>query len=286
MDYKRVWHEKLYYHLGQYFVIDELLYKNKTNYQEVIIFRNSFLGKVIAIDGIVQTTEKDEFIYHEMLTHVPIFTHGSIKNVLIIGGGDGGILREVCRHKTIENITMVEIDKNIIDLCKKFFPKHSDNAYEDPRLKLIIDDGLNFIKKTKEKFDLIISDSTDPVKHGKNLFLSEFYFNCKHRLQKDGVFVAQNGVFFLQKNESIITFKNLKKYFYDTRLYQATIPTYYGGIMIFAWGTNNIECRKNHLKNLKSRIKDTKLTFNYYNAKIHISSFYLPQYVLNELNEN
>ncbi|QCI20357.1 polyamine aminopropyltransferase [Buchnera aphidicola (Brachycaudus cardui)] len=284
---QQTWHEKLYCHLGQYFLIDKLLYKTKTQYHKVIIFENSIFGKVMAIDDIVQTTEKDEFIYHEMLTHIPIFSHGSIKNVLIIGGGDGGILREVCKHKHIKSITMVEIDINIIALCKKYFPNHSQNAYQDYRLKLIIDDGLNFTKQTKEKFDLIISDSTDPISYGKNLFRSEFYFNCKNCLHENGIFVAQNGVFFLQKNETITTYKKLKKYFCDTKFYHATIPTYYGGVMIFAWGTNNIELsKKSNFKNLQSRIKSTKLAFNYYNSKIHISSFYLPQYILNALNES
>lgn len=286
MDHKKTWHEKLYCHLGQYFLIEEMLYQNTTSHHKVMVFKNSVFGKVMIIDDIVQTTESDEFIYHEMLTHVPIFSHGLIKNVLIIGGGDGGILREVCRHKTIQNITMVEIDSNIIDLCKKYFPNHSQNAYEDSRLKLIIDDGLNFTRNTKEKFDLIISDSTDPIGYGKNLFLSEFYLNCKNCLKKNGIFVAQNGVFFLQKKESILTYTNLKKHFYDTRFYQANIPTYYGGIMIFAWGSNNIGSRKNNLEEIQSRIKYTKLAFNYYNAKIHISSFYLPQYILNALDEN
>ncbi|ANZ22436.1 spermidine synthase [Buchnera aphidicola (Diuraphis noxia)] len=286
MNCKKIWHEKLYCHFGQHFLIDELLYKKKTNYQEIMIFKNSFFGNIMVIDDVVQTTEKDEFIYHEMLTHIPVFSHGLIKNVLIIGGGDGGILREVCRHKTIENITMVEIDHEIIDICKKFFPNHSKNSYKDSRLKLIIDDGLNFTNKTKEKFDLIISDSTDPIKYGKNLFSSKFYLNCKNCLDKNGIFVAQNGVFFLQKKETFLTLKNLKKHFHDTSFYHATIPTYYGGIMMFAWGTNNIEYRKNTLKNLQSRIKNAKLAFNYYNAKIHISSFYLPEYIINELDKN
>lgn len=231
----------------------------------------------------VQTTEKDEFIYHEMLTHVPILSHGKIKKVLIIGGGDGGILREICRHKNIENITMVEIDNKIIDLCKKYFPNHSNNSYQDFRLKLIIDDGLKFTKETKEKFDLIISDSTDPIGCGKNLFLSEFYFNCKQCLNQNGIFVAQNGVFFLQKNESLLSYKNLKKYFHHTSFYHATIPTYYGGIMIFTWSTDNVELHKISLEELKKRIKKTKLSFNYYNARMHISSFYLPQYILNTI---
>ncbi|QCI23758.1 polyamine aminopropyltransferase [Buchnera aphidicola (Macrosiphoniella sanborni)] len=286
MAHAKTWHEKLYNHFGQYFIIQEILYKKKTEYHEVIIFKNSRFGKIMVIDGIVQTTEHDEFIYHEMLTHVPIFSHGLVKNVLIIGGGDGGILREVCRHKDIKNITMVEIDHTIINLCQKYFPNHSYNAYQDLRLKLIIDDGLNFIRETKETFDLIISDSTDPINYGKNLFSLEFYWNCKRCLNKNGLFVAQNGVFFLQKDETILTYKHLKNIFYDTQFYQAAIPTYYGGIMMFAWGTDNIKLRKKNIQDIQLSINNTKLNFNYYNAKIHISSFYLPQYIINELNKN
>ncbi|QCI15898.1 polyamine aminopropyltransferase [Buchnera aphidicola] len=286
MEKENTWHEKLYCHTGQYFTIDKLLYQKKTTYHKVIIFKNSIFGKIMAIDDIVQTTEHDEFIYHEMLTHVPMFAHGQIKNILIIGGGDGGILREVCKHKKVEKITMVEIDIDIINLCKKYFPNHSCNAYEDSRLKLIIDDGLHFIQTTKEKFDLIISDSTDPISCGKNLFKSEFYSNCKNHLNKNGIFVAQNGVFFLQKNEAILTYKNLKKYFYDVKFYQINVPSYYGGMMVFAWGSDNIEFSQKNIKKLESSIKKTKLSFNYYNAKIHTSSFYLPQYMLNALDES
>ncbi|QNS01926.1 MAG: polyamine aminopropyltransferase [Buchnera aphidicola (Pentalonia nigronervosa)] len=287
MTQKQTWHEKLYLHAGQYFLIDKLLYKKKNQYQEIVIFKNSILGYVMAIDGIIQTTEKDEFIYHEMLTHVPMFTHGNIKNVLIIGGGDGGILREICRHKNIKHITMVEIDIDIINLCKKYFPKHNCRAYQDSRLTLVIDDGLSFIKKTKTKFDLIISDSTDPINHGKNLFSSEFYSTCKIRLDKDGIFVSQNGVPFFQKKTLLLTHKKLKKFFCNTNFYQASIPTYYGGIMTFAYATNNAGFFKNiNINDLQLRIKSTKLSFNYYNAKIHIGSFFLPQYILNMLEKS
>lgn len=283
---KKIWHETLHYDIGQYFLIEKILYKKKNRYHEIKIFYNSIMGKIMTIDGIVQTTEKDEFIYHEMLTHVPILSHGSVKDVLIIGGGDGGILREVCRHKSINSITMVEIDIDIINLCKKYFPNHSNNAYNDPRLNIIIDNGFNFVKNTKNKFNLIISDSTDPIGCGESLFSSEFYSNCKRCLCYDGIFVAQNGVFFLQKNEIILTFKKLKKYFFDVRFYQASIPTYYGGIMMFAWGSDNCEYRKIHNKDLKKRIQNSKLNFNYYNSKIHIGSFYLPQNVISILNKS
>lgn len=283
---EKIWHEKLHCHLGQYFLIDKILYQKKNKYHDVKIFDNSVMGRIMTIDNIVQTTEKDEFIYHEMLSHVPIFSHGFIKDVLIIGGGDGGILREICRHKSIDNIVMVEIDIDIINLCKKYFPNHSNNAYKDPRLELIIDNGLNFVKNTNKKFDLIISDSTDPIGPGKNLFISEFYLNCKKNLKKNGIFVAQNGVSFFQKDEIISTYKYLKQYFNDTSFYQATIPTYYGGVMMFAWGCDNIKLRSANFKQLQSRITKTKLIFNYYNPQIHVSSFSLPQYIVNILDES
>jgi len=283
---KKIWHEKLHCHLGQYFLIDKILYQKKNQYHDIIIFQNSVMGKIMAIDGVVQTTERDEFIYHEMLTHIPIFSHGLVKNILIIGGGDGGILREVCKHSNVENITMVEIDINIIDLCKKYFPKNSDNAYKDQRLKIVIDNGLNFIKTTKEKFDLIISDSTDPIGCGKDLFKSEFYFHCKNHLIKNGIFVGQNGIFFLQKNHVEKTYTKLKKYFRDVTFYQATIPSYYGGTMMFSWASDNMKFRQINLEKLEKRIERKMLSFNYYNAKIHISSFYLPQNIINVLNKS
>ncbi|CAL4321142.1 Polyamine aminopropyltransferase [Buchnera aphidicola (Protaphis terricola)] len=280
----KIWHETFHCHLGQYFLIDKILYQKKNQYHDIKIFHNSIMGNIMTIDDVVQTTEKDEFIYHEMLSHVPIFSHGLVKDVLIIGGGDGGTLREVCKHKNISNITMVEIDINIINLCKKYFPNHSDNAYNDSRLKLIIDDGLNFIKNTHQKFDLIISDSTDPIGCGKNLFLSEFYLNCKKNLKKNGIFVAQNGTSFLQIDEIFLTYKNLKKYFHDCTFYQAIVPTYYGGAIMFAWGSDNQKLRYIDQKILKSRIKEKKIIFKYYNPKIHISSFSLPQYIINKLD--
>ncbi|AYN24837.1 polyamine aminopropyltransferase [Buchnera aphidicola] len=283
---EKIWHEKLHRHIGQYFSIDKILYQKKNKYHDIVIFQNSIMGRIMVIDDVLQTTEKDEFIYHEMLTHVPIFYHGFIKKVLIVGGGDGGILREICRHNSIENITMVEIDINVIELCKKFFPRHSNNAYKDPRLKIVIDNGLNFIKTTKEKFDLIISDSTDPIGCGNDLFLSEFYLHCKNHLFENGIFVGQNGIFFLQKNNINQSYKKLKKYFNDVSFYQATIPSYYGGAMMFSWGTDNMDLRKINATNLEQRIKNTQLSFNYYNSKIHISSFYLPEYIVNTLNKS
>ncbi|HBN16215.1 MAG TPA: polyamine aminopropyltransferase, partial [Pseudohongiella sp.] len=135
------WTETLYASYGQSFRVDEILFEHKTEHQHLVIFENAQFGRVMALDGVVQTTERDEFIYHEMLTHVPLVAHGNAKRVLIIGGGDGGILREVCRHKSVEHITQVEIDQAVIDMARQYLPSHSDGAYDDPRANIVIGDG-------------------------------------------------------------------------------------------------------------------------------------------------
>src|SRR5690606_13589173 len=168
----RYWTETLHDGWGQTLRIDEVLFEQDSGHQHLLIFRNAMFGTVLALDGVVQTTERDEFIYHEMLTHVPIVAHGACRKVLIIGGGDGGILREVCRHSTVTSITQVEIDPAVIDLSRQYLPNHSQGAFEDPRLKLVIDDSVRFVQQCTERFDVIISDSTDPHGPAEALFTS------------------------------------------------------------------------------------------------------------------
>ncbi|TYF70330.1 polyamine aminopropyltransferase, partial [Enterobacter hormaechei] len=143
-----LWHETLHDHFGQYFSVDNVLYHEKTDHQDLIIFENAAFGRVMALDGVVQTTERDEFIYHEMMTHVPLMAHGQAKHVLIIGGCDGAILREVSRHRSVETITMVEIDAGVVSFCRQYLPNHNAGAYDDPRFTLVIDDGVNFVNQT------------------------------------------------------------------------------------------------------------------------------------------
>ena len=190
--------ETLYQGYGQRFSIDNMLHEVRTEHQHLVIFENARMGRVMALDGVIQTTEADEFIYHEMLTHVPILAHGAARRVLIIGGGDGGMLREVAKHKSVERITMVEIDAGVVEFCRQYLPNHSAGAYDDPRFKLVIDDGVNFVNQTDETFDVIISDCTDPIGPGESLFTSAFYEGCARCLNEGGIFVAQNGVCFLR----------------------------------------------------------------------------------------
>jgi len=284
MAQNEMWYETLHAGFGQYFTVDKLLYRDKTAHQDLVIFENAAFGRVMALDGVVQTTERDEFIYHEMMTHVPLLAHGKAKRVLIIGGGDGAMLREVSRHRTIEQITMVEIDAGVVSFCKEYLPNHSAGAYDDPRLNLVIDDGVNFVTQTQEKFDVIISDCTDPIGPGESLFTSEFYAGCKQALNPGGIFVAQNGVCFLQQEEAINSHRKLGHYFSDVSFYQAAIPTYYGGIMTFAWASDNETLRQWDVATLESRFEDAGLRCRYYNPAIHVGSFALPQYLLNALS--
>ncbi|MFZ4833464.1 polyamine aminopropyltransferase [Rouxiella sp. Mn2063] len=281
---KHLWNETLHDSFGQYFSVEKVLYHEKTDHQDLIIFENAALGRVMALDGVVQTTERDEFIYHEMMTHVPLLAHGHAKKVLIIGGGDGGMLREVCRHKAVEQITMVEIDAGVVDFCRQYLPNHSAGAYEDVRFKLVIEDGVNFVNQTTDKFDVIISDCTDPIGPGESLFTSAFYEGCSRCLNPGGIFVAQNGVCFLQQDEAINSHQKLSRYFSDVSFYQTAIPTYYGGIMTFAWATNNPQYRQIDSQRLQARFEAAGMICRYYNPAVHIGSFALPQYLLNALS--
>lgn len=277
--------ETLYEGYGQRFRMEKLLHEVRTEHQHLVIFENPRMGRVMALDGVIQTTEADEFIYHEMLTHVPILAHGSAKRVLIIGGGDGGMLREVAKHGGVEHITMVEIDGTVVEMCKEFLPNHSKGAFDDPRLNLVIDDGMRFVATTTEKFDVIISDSTDPIGPGEVLFSENFYQACRRCLNEGGILVTQNGTPFMQIEEVKTTAGRLRSLFPDWHFYQAAVPTYIGGSMTFAWGATNTSYRKLSRECLQQRFAGSGIITRYYNPEIHIGAFALPQYVLQAINK-
>jgi spermidine synthase len=279
----KTYSETLYDAYGQEFAIDKVYFENKTDHQHLIIFENAKFGRVMALDGIIQTTEADEFIYHEMLTHVPLMAHDNVKHVLIIGGGDGGMLREVCKHSSVEHITEVEIDAQVVDMCKQYLPKHSAGAYDDPRVQIVIDDGANFVRECEDRFDVIISDSTDPIGPGDVLFTSDFYADCKKCLAEGGILVTQNGVAYMQLDEVMTTAKRLQPYFKDQSFYSAAVPTYIGGIMTFAWATDNQSLRSTSVEVITQRFDAANIKCRYYNPAIHVASFALPEYILDAL---
>ncbi|QCU89386.1 polyamine aminopropyltransferase [Thiomicrorhabdus sediminis] len=272
--------ETLYPSWGQQFVMDEVLFEVNTGHQHLVIFNNAQWGTVMALDGVIQTTEKDEFIYHEMMVHVPMMAHGNAKKVLIIGGGDGGILREVLKHDTVESVTQVEIDQQVIDMCIKYLPNHSAGAYDNPKANIVIADGVDFVNECTEKFDVIISDSTDPMGPGEVLFTSRFYQGIKNCLNDDGVFVAQNGVSFMQTDEVTTTYKRLSPLFKQASFYSGAVPTYVGGIMTFAWATDNLDLIETPDEVIKQRFKASGIKTRFYTPEVHKGSFALPQYVL------
>ena len=275
--------ERLYPGYGQYFTQEQVLFAHRTEHQELIIFRNAEFGSVMALDGIIQTTERDEFIYHEMMTHLPLLAHGDARRVLIIGGGDGGILREVLKHRTVEQVTQVEIDQAVIDLCRQYLPNHSAGAFDDPRAQIVIGDGVEFVNTCRTTFDLIISDCTDPVGPGEVLFTSRFYEGCKRCLNPGGVFVAQNGVPFLQPEEMVTTRRRLGPYFADQTFYTTAVPTYVGGVMAFAWATDDSSLRQLDQASVQRRYAASGIQTRYYNPAVHLASFALPQYIVTAL---
>ncbi len=271
--------ERLHDHYAQSLRVDEMLYDSNTEHQRLKVFQNGQFGRILTLDDVVQTTAGDNFLYHEMLTHVPILAHGAAKRVLIIGGGDGGMARAALQHKSVEHVTMVEIDAGVVDFSKEYLPMLSDGAFDDPRLNLVINDGAVFMKETSEKFDVIIVDSTDPIGPGEVLFTATFSRHAARALTEDGIIVTQNGVPFMQGDELTGTLRAFQALFADASCYLATIPTYAGGPMAFGWGSHSDKARNVSLADLEARFAAAGIETDYYNPEVHKAAFALPNYV-------
>jgi spermidine synthase len=269
--------ETLYSEWGQNFERGETLFEAATDHQHLVIFENPRFGRVMALDGVIQTTEADEFVYHEMMVHVPMNTHPSPKRVLIIGGGDGGILREVLKHPSVESVTQVEIDRAVVDMCIEYFPKHSVGAFDDERLNLVIDDGAAFIANNREQFDVIITDSTDPIGPGEVLFESAFYQGCANALTDNGILVTQNGVPYMQGDEVTNTYRRWKSYFQTRSFYLTSVPTYAGGAMAMGFASKALITRPSITDLTERAIVLAGL--KYYTPEVHHGAFGLPRFV-------
>ena len=255
-----------------------VLYDSRTDHQRLRVFENGLFGRVLTLDDVVQVTERDNFIYHEMLTHVPILAHGAARRVLIVGGGDGGMAREVLRHASVEHVTMVEIDAGVVEFCKQYLPAISAGAFDDPRLELVIDDGAAFMRRDGPGHDVIIVDSTDPIGPGELLFTDTFYGHAKRRLNAGGILVTQSGVPFVQGAELAGTMRAFTALFADATCYLATVPTYAGGPMAFGWGTDG-DAREASLDVLATRLAKAGIETGYYTPEVHRAAFALPGYV-------
>ena len=263
--------------------IDRQLYSGQSDYQRIDVFDSPELGRFVTLDGSIVFSQADEFVYNEMVPHVPMSVHPKVKKVLIIGGGDGGVAREYCRYPEIETIDVVEQDDMFVDVCKQFFPETA-KGFEDERVNIYYEDGLKFLRKKINEYDIIVNDSTDPFGHTEGLFTKEFYGNCYKALKDDGIMVYQHGSPFYDEDEIACRNMHRKAYrsFPVSRVYQAHIPTCPSGYWLFGFAS-----KKYHpLSDFKpERFNDRKMHTDYYTTNLHMGAFMLPKYVEDLLEE-
>lgn len=272
--------EELYKKYNQNITIEKIITSQKSKFQNILIFDSKYFGRILTLDKVIQITEFDHFYYSEMLSHIPIITHGKVKRVLIIGGGDGAIAHEVLKHNSIKEVFICEIDQDVINLSLKYLKKINFGSLKNPKVKIIIEDASQFIKKNnfKNYFDLIIADRPDPIGPGKNLFKIKFYKDIKNALSNSGIAVFQNGVPFFQKKELKDTMKHLKSTFNYSGVYLTVVPTYIGGYMALTWSSNAIDISKKVNLDKHSKVIN-KLNTQYYTKEIHYTSFILPKWI-------
>jgi spermidine synthase len=278
--------ETLYADWGQRFRTQRELARVKSEFQDIAIFETSTHGRVMTLDGVVQITEGDEFVYQEMLTHVPLLAHGAAANVLIIGAGDGGVLRRVLMHKTVTRAVMVEIDGEVIRLSKEYLPKIGGDAWTDPRAQVIVGDGIDYVKTAPDgAFDVIIVDSTDPIGVGEVLFTDEFYKNAARILSARGIIVNQCGVPFMQADELRDTSARRAQFFSHVSAYVAAVPTYVGGYMTLGWAGKDATLTALSVDEIAKRAEQSGIlgTTSYWTPHIHVASFWLPPYIARHL---
>jgi len=282
MAEKRWIPETLFDELGfrMSYEVERVLYELQTEHQHLVLFEHKFFGKMLMLDGATQITKRDEFIYQEMMSHVPILAHGKAREVLIVGGGDCGIAEEVLKHKSVRHLTQVEIDPSVVEFAKEHFPEFTRPVFADKRFESVIDDGMKYVARTDRRFDVIIVDSTDPQGPGKVLFSERFYAACKRSLTPGGVLVTQNGVPILQPKELAGSVRKFRKLFADGACYVAAIPTYVGGHMAMGWASDNPKLRFAGVKVIADRYaKAGRFATRYWTPEVHVAAFALPRFI-------
>lgn len=277
--------ETLYDHWQQSFLVTRELFRSTGGLQEIALFETPGFGRVLTLDGVIQVTTGDEFIYHEMLAHVPIYAHGAVRSACVVGGGDGGMLREILKHEGIEQAVLIEIDAAVVEFCREHMPSVSAGAFDDPRTEIVIADGIAFMAETNRKFDLIVVDSTDPIGPGGVLFTEAFYRDCARCLAPGGIVVNQNGVPFLQGDEVTDTYRRRKPHFADIGYFLAAVPTYVGGFMALGWASSTMRARAETLDTIQARFQAAPVATRYYTPELHKAAFALPRFVLDLIQD-
>ena len=284
MDKESNWQNDIWY--SEYCMNDvklslkvDMLHVEQTPFQRLEMMRTETFGTVMTLDGYIQVTEKDEFIYHEMISHVPMAVNPAARRILIIGGGDGGTAREIARYGHIERIDMVEIDEAVVRACERHMPSTAAVLSSEPRLRLRFDDGLAFVRDAEDgSYDLIIVDSTDPDGPGEGLFTMDFYRDCHRALTDEGILINQHESAYYPDEREIMrkSHLKLKEVFPIAKVYGFNMPTYASGYWYFGFASKKhdpvADCRADEWQNMRLKTK-------YYNAEIHKASFALPNYV-------
>ena len=278
--------ETLYSAWGQRFRVVRELARVQSPFQDIHLIESETHGRVMLLDGVVQITEADEFVYQEMLAHVPLLAHGAARRVLIIGAGDGGVLRRVLQHRDVERAVMVEIDGEVIRLCREHLPAIGGDAWNDPRAEVIVGDGIDYVRRAPSNgFDVVIVDSTDPIGVGEALFTDEFYANTARLLSPRGMVVNQCGVPFMQADELRETSLRRGRAFPDIWAYVAAVPTYVGGFMTLGWAAKDPLQRQVPVETIRARAAAAGILgkTRYWTPEIHVGAFQLPPYIAEHL---
>lgn len=257
--------------------VDRQIYSGQSKFQRIDVFESEEFGRFLVLDGYMMLTERDEFIYHEMITHVSMAVHPNPRDVLVVGAGDGGVIRELTRYDAVRHIDLVEIDPLVVEVSRKYLPQTA-SRFDDPRVHIHYADGLRHVRTCEDKYDLIIVDSTDPFGPGEDLFSREFYGSCYKALREDGIMVNQHGTPFYEQGAVAIqrAHKRIVETFPISRVYQAYIPTYPGGHWLFGFASK----RYHPLRDLNAEAwKGLGLKTSYYTTQLHLGCFLLPAYV-------
>ena len=272
MAAKRWIPETLFDELGfrMTYEVKRVLYELETEHQHLVLFEHPFFGKMLMLDGATQVTTADEFVYHEMMSHVPILAHGHAEEVLIVGGGDCGVAEEVLKHKSVKRLTQVEIDASVVEFAKRHFPEFSGPVFADKRFDLVIADGMKYVAKTDRRFDVIIVDSTDPQGPGKVLFSQKFYAACRRCMTKGAVMVTQRGVPIFQADELTEAVAHFRALFGDG----------YCCVAAMGWATDNVKLRHASVKTIARRYERAgRFATRYWTPEVHVAAFALPRFI-------
>ncbi len=268
-----IWREEILHSAWRArFEVSNLVYEEKSEFQDIVVFDNKNYDRILMIDNIVQLSTRDEFIYHEMMSHVALFSVENPTSVLIIGGGDGGIMREALRHKSVTDVTLCELDEKVIHISKEYLPSVAGGAFEDPRAKVEIMDGAKFMAETPKRFDAILVDSTDPIGPGEVLFSESFYAHCARCLKPGGVLVTQQGAPIFQGDELRNSLRKLRPNFAFTSFFLLSPASYFGGNFALGFSSNVVK-PKGPIR------KDPSIETKYYSPEIHASAFVIPNYI-------